>query len=85
VTPSSDLYSVAATLCMLLTARRPPNLSMQELDGTLLRVFDPRVRPILARGAAYEPEDRYQTAVEMYADVMALRESLQATPSPVRR
>jgi len=85
VTPPSDLYSVGATLCMLLTGQRPPNLSMQGLDPDMLRPFDPRVRPILERAGAYEPDDRYQTATAMCADVMALRETLQATPDRLRR
>ena len=85
VTPPSDLYSVAATLCMLLTGHRPPNLSMQALDHTMLLPFDPRVRLILEKGGAYEPEDRYPSAAEMCADVLALRETLQATPDLARR
>ncbi len=73
VTPSADLYSVAATLCTLLTTQPPPNLATQELEPEMLLAFDGRVRPLLRKAGAYKPEDRYADATEMCAAVLELR------------
>jgi len=76
VTPQADLYSVAATLCMLLTSQPPPNLAIQGLNPEMLQDFNGRLRPIIRKGGAYRPADRYADAAEMCKHVLDIRDEI---------
>ena len=76
VTPAADLYSVAATLCTLLTAQPPPNLVLQGIEHDMLQDFHARVRPIIRKAGAYKPSERYASAAEMCEHVLAVRDEI---------
>lgn len=67
--PSSDLYSVAATILFLYTGTSPQylmtsKLLLDENHKTIQRIPEER-RQILKKGLSYYPGDRYQTAEDM--------------------
>jgi len=79
--PCSDLYSLAVTAVVLLTARDPQEL----FDGSTLTWYwqrwvtaSPAISQVLNRMLSYRPGDRYQSVSEV---VQALQTS-QAAPSP---
>jgi hypothetical protein len=65
-TDASDRYSLAVVACELLTGRRPP-------VGV-----HPRLRAVLERGLAEQPEDRFPTAADLVA---AIEEALAEEPA----
>ncbi|MCB9891766.1 MAG: protein kinase [Planctomycetes bacterium] len=83
--PPSDIYAVGVLLYELLTLKHP-FVDAQNADKTRANILDgraarlrrrnPRVRTELAevcmRAMAREPEDRYQTAVELVHDLEAV-------------
>lgn len=71
VTPRSDLFSVSATLIAMATGRRPPNLTMLELEPDLLENVPEPLRPIVRRAAAYEAAERYPSAHAMREALLA--------------
>lgn len=76
----ADVYSLAATLYFLLTARTPVDLFAAEKDPTVLEGIDEALIPVLVKATQYARTDRYATVEEMSA---ALREILDAiTPNP---
>lgn len=71
VSPRSDLFAVAATLTAMATGRRPPNLALLQVEPTVLDAVPEALRPVVRRGAAYDPADRYASADEMAEDLRA--------------
>jgi urea transport system substrate-binding protein len=80
----SDLYSLGATFYCLLTGKNPYNeagsvvqVMFAHVNGAALdpRTVDVRIPPacsqIIAKATAKRPEERYQTAAEMLADLEA--------------
>ncbi|AFY43386.1 serine/threonine-protein kinase [Nostoc sp. PCC 7107] len=69
---SSDLYSLAVTILVLLTGKEPQKLydSYQGLWywGKEIRV-SPKLESILKKMLAYKPSDRYQTAEQVLKDL----------------
>jgi len=78
VGPEADIYSVGATLYMMITGRRPMDLALAKLDPTVLERLPANVRPIVRTAIAHRPEDRYPTARQMaeaLAGIMAEEDS----------
>lgn len=61
-TAASDLYSVGATLYVLLTGNAPPDLSLLDIDDRILNRLPEDVRPVVKRATARKPEDRFPSA-----------------------
>lgn len=88
LTPASDLFGVAAILFELLTLRAlfdGPTMSSVllkiamvniESDLQLVNSRYPVFVPVLRKGLARDPRDRYQTAAAFSADLRKLREEL---------
>ncbi|MGV0026498.1 protein kinase domain-containing protein [Phormidesmis priestleyi] len=82
VSPHSDLYALGATSLVLLTGREPQTL----LDSqTLSWQWQPYAKvsdllaTVLQKMLALQPNERYQSAREIWADLQPLMESLQST------
>jgi serine/threonine-protein kinase len=76
----SDLYAAAATLCVLLTVRNPVDLHSLDAQHDLLRGVPPPIARVIAKGARYRAADRYATADEMHAALVAAMDELPADP-----
>lgn len=88
LTPASDLFGVAAILFELLTLRAlfdGPTMSSVllkiamvniESDLQLVNSRYPVFVPVLRKGLARDPKDRYQTAAAFSADLRKLRDEL---------
>ena len=75
--PSSDIFSLGATLHHVIT-RKDPRLELPfSFDDRPLRDFDPKapsgLQAILDKALAYEPEKRYETCAQMKEDLEALK------------
>ena len=67
--PCSDLYSLAATAIVLLTGKQPDELydsHQGEWDWESQAKVSPGLRRVLNKMLAYQPRDRYQSAVKVY-------------------
>ncbi len=80
-TPQVDIYALGATLHHLLTRRDPrlePPFSFHERP---IREINPAVSPaleaVVMRALAYEPERRFQSALEMKEALLAVRAAIQ--------
>jgi serine/threonine protein kinase len=69
----SDIYALGATLYDLLTKEQPIDSPSRRINPTLFsppRQLNPKISPvieaIILKAMAEEPQDRYQTAAEMY-------------------
>lgn len=69
--PRSDLYALAATMVCLLNGEPPPPM---QFPGT------PCLEPILRRGMALKPEDRFQNVAEFRAALGASQHLEQTGP-----
>lgn len=70
----SDIYSVGATLYHLLSGRRPAKNAM-EVVPLSSNEFSPQVVEIISRAMNPNPDLRFQTAEEMLAAFLHLREN----------
>ena len=88
--PRSDLYSLSATLCHLLTGKAPTNAPTRALSIWAGRA-DPlvaglgeraphHIATVLARAMALSPQQRYATAAEM-RHALRVASQTQATPT----
>lgn len=72
--PSSDLYSLAVTVLVLLTAKEPQKLYESYQGewrwGEEIKV-SPELEAILKKMLAYKPSDRYQTAEQVLHDLQS--------------
>ncbi len=85
VGPEADIYSVGATLYMMITGRRPMELALARLDTSVLERLPAIVRPTIRRAVAQRPEDRFHVARKM-AEALAevLEREEPSTPADVR-
>ncbi|MBE3557669.1 MAG: serine/threonine protein kinase [Ktedonobacteraceae bacterium] len=73
--PQSDIYSMAATIYLLLTNRLPPSALQRTVNDTLIppRHLNPSLPPAIERALvkalAVQPEQRYQSIRE-FADAL---------------
>lgn len=79
--PSTDLYAVGATLFLLATGREPLDIYDGVSQQGLFDGVDPALVEVVKRACARRPEDRYNAAAEMLADVRAAHSKAAATPS----
>ncbi len=80
--PSSDLYSLAVTVLVLLTGKEPQHLydSYQGIWGWGKEIrVTPKLEGILKKMLSYKPSDRYQRADDVLKD---LQSSVQRTLNP---
>ena len=75
-TPAADIFSVGATMYVLLTGRRPFDLAMSTLKKSVLEKVPPELRVVIRRSTAHRPEDRYVTAREMANQLAEVLERL---------
>lgn len=77
-----DIFGLGATLYNLATAQSPYDLTTLRRE-TALGALDPRLRPVIARMTAYEPQDRFASAAEAKAALLAVLEP--RAPAPASR
>lgn len=65
VGPQADLYAVATSLYVLITASNPIDLFAAPPDSPRWSMIPSSLAAVLQRAAAYNPEQRYATAREM--------------------
>ncbi len=76
----SDIYALGATLFSLLTAEAPFDLFAADQDARLLAGIPSPVADVIRTATRYNPDDRYQTAVEMTAALDATLPLLDPVP-----
>lgn len=72
VSPSSDLYALAVTALVLLTDKAPEELYDSYKGNWLWRKeirVSHQLEKVLKKMLAYKPSDRYQSAIEVLADL----------------
>lgn len=66
--PSSDIYSLCATMYFCLTGTEPPSALDRAFDDTLpsgLNALDRSMSRVILKGMSLKPEDRYASAEEL--------------------
>jgi len=61
----ADVYATAATFYTLLTGRTATELFMADMDTDLLDDVHDALKDVILKGAAYKPEERYQSMREL--------------------
>jgi len=79
----SDIYSVGATLYMLVACRLPADLHATNVRRKLLQGFPEPLALVIRRATEYEPEDRYQLALQMHEALAAVQDQLPSSVSEV--
>jgi serine/threonine protein kinase len=89
----TDLYAVGVLLYRLVTGRLPfREADLAELAGGPKAPFVPLssvlglpegVAPIITRALAHDPEQRYQTAAELSADIGAVVDRMRVDPNQI--
>jgi len=75
----TDIFALGVVLYELATKRRPVG-TLPTPPSEICPTADPRMDPIVARCLQVRPEDRYQTANDLLADLESLSWELQAAP-----
>lgn len=78
----ADVYATAATLYAVLTGATPVDLFLASATSARWDDVPPALRPILQRASRLAPAERYPTARDMAAAVLAVIERLPAVPAP---
>ncbi len=76
----SDIFSTGVVLYELATGSRP-KVSALTLPSQMSERVDPRLDPIVEKCLRISPEERYQSAEAMLADIRRLRMELEAAPA----
>jgi len=76
----SDIYSLGVVLYELL-ARQKPRLPLTRLPSEVSEAADPRLDHIVARCLQERPEERYQTAGELLADLALFEQEYALAPA----
>jgi tRNA A-37 threonylcarbamoyl transferase component Bud32 len=76
----ADIYSAGATLWALLTGMTPKDLFMAVEESPTPRVPQ-RLRSIIARATAYNPNSRYGSASDLAGDLQGAYRDLPADPA----
>jgi serine/threonine protein kinase len=88
--PASDLYSLAVTCLVLLTASMPDNL-FDPLEGDWIwrekltksgKAVSPRLGQILDKMLQYSVRDRYQSAAEVLLELNPAQTGTRHSPAP---
>lgn len=83
VYPNSDLYALAVTAIVLLTGKYPENLFDEMNVSWIWQQYAPNTNPklaaILDRMLSYRPQERYQSADEVLAELKLIERTLVQT------
>lgn len=83
-TPLVDIYALGATLHHVLTRRDPRLEPPFSFESRPIRAINPAVSPefeaVVMRALAYDPQDRFQSALEMKEALMAVARKTGALP-----
>ncbi len=76
VTRAADMFSVGALLAAMLTDASPADLSLGSLREQALSGLPALVAPVVRRATEWRAEDRHVSAVEMAAELLAIRDGV---------
>lgn len=87
----TDIWAAGVVLHELVSGQRP-EIPLRQMPSEQTQTADPRLDPIIVRCLQEAPEDRYQTAAELLADLTQFEAELDRAPrcpacgklSPVR-
>jgi len=75
----SDIYATAASLYVMVTGQEPFDLYSTDLRDELFGDMQEELCTVIQTAASYRPDDRYQTAKEMEAALLAIVDALPPT------
>lgn len=76
----ADVYALGATLFVLLTERRPPNLFEAFAAREVHSLLPPALAEIIVRATGFNPEDRYDSVRALGAALLAVRAAVAQLP-----
>ncbi len=79
---AADIYGLGATLYIMVTGRRPFELSLAGIDPTVLERLPVALRPLVRRAVAHNPNDRFPSARAMAQAVSEVCEQLDPDAAP---
>jgi serine/threonine protein kinase len=77
----ADVYAAAATLYALVTGREPFDLYTTEMHSEQFQGVPERLAEVIKKGTRYKPEDRYDSALAMRDDLVAIARHLPHLPT----